>query len=64
MITIYGVNDGLLTLLDPADIGSDRALWIDLESPTKDEEALVEAALLINIPTREDMQEIENSSRL
>ena len=64
MISVYGVTDGLLTLLDPAEIGSDRALWIDLESPTKDEEALVEAALAIDVPTREDMQEIEMSSRL
>ena len=64
MISVYGLTDGLLTLLDPSDIASDRALWIDLESPTLAEEALVEAAMQINIPTREDMQEIENSSRL
>lgn len=41
-----------------------EALWIDLEAPTVAEEDAVEAALGIGIPTREDMQEIEVSSRL
>lgn len=40
------------------------ALWIDLINPTKDEEHLVEECIDLNIPTREEMQEIEISSRL
>lgn len=40
------------------------ALWIDLEAPTLAEEEAVEAALGIDVPTREDMQEIEISSRI
>ncbi|MBA2431811.1 MAG: magnesium transporter CorA family protein [Chthoniobacterales bacterium] len=40
------------------------AVWIDLFQPTTDEEKALEAALGINIPTREEMQEIELSSRL
>lgn len=40
------------------------ALWIDLLSPSKEEEILVEKALGLEIPTREEMQEIEFSSRL
>jgi len=40
------------------------AVWIDLEAPTVAEEDAVEAALCIEIPTREDMQEIEVSSRI
>ena len=64
MITVYGLKDGLLTQLDLADMASDAALWIDLESPTKEEDVAVETALSITIPTREDMQEIEMSSRL
>jgi magnesium transporter len=40
------------------------AVWIDLLGPTPAEEALVEAALGIDIPTAEDMAEIETSSRL
>lgn len=41
-----------------------EALWIDLLKPTKDEEDLIEKHLLIEIPTREEMVEIEISSRL
>jgi magnesium transporter len=39
-------------------------LWIDLHNPTREEEQLAEAALGQNIPTREEMAEIEPSSRL
>lgn len=41
-----------------------EATWIDLSSPTRDEEKAVEKVVGINIPTREEMQEIESSSRL
>lgn len=41
-----------------------RAVWIDLLSPTPMEDKLVEAAIAISIPTRDDMREIEISSRL
>lgn len=40
------------------------ALWIDALDPTKSEEEYLEQALDIEIPTREDMVEIELSSRL
>jgi magnesium transporter len=40
------------------------AVWIDLDSPTPAEEDAVEAVLGFDIPTREDMQEIEVSSRI
>lgn len=39
-------------------------VWIDLGAPTHAEEALIETALELSIPTREDMQEIEPSSRI
>ena len=39
------------------------ATWIDLEEPTKDEEKLVERSLGLNVPTREELAEIEPSSR-
>jgi magnesium transporter len=49
--------------LEPrADIPSD-ALWIDLREPTPEEELLVEKTLSINVPTREEMREIEASNR-
>jgi magnesium transporter len=41
-----------------------EALWIDLLSPSKEEEDLVEHYLGLGIPTREEMIEIEQSSRL
>jgi magnesium transporter len=40
------------------------AVWIDLAQPTEAEAALVERTLDIDIPTREEMQEIEDTSRL
>ncbi|MBN9230994.1 MAG: magnesium transporter CorA family protein [Legionella sp.] len=41
-----------------------NALWVDLLSPTKDEEQLVEHDLNIEIPTKKEVEEIEPSSRL
>jgi magnesium transporter len=40
------------------------AVWIDLVTPTVQEDRLVEQLLGIAVPTREEMQEIEVSSRL
>lgn len=40
------------------------AVWFDLVSPTVEEDRVVEQALGITIPTPEEMQEIEVSSRL
>jgi magnesium transporter len=40
------------------------AVWLDLKSPTKEEEHAVEAALGVDLPTREEMAALEPSSRL
>jgi magnesium transporter len=40
------------------------AVWFDLVSPTQAEDKMLERALGIAVPTREEMQEIEVSSRL
>lgn len=40
------------------------AVWIDLVGPTREEELFVERATGIEVPTREEMNEIEASSRL
>jgi magnesium transporter len=40
------------------------AVWIDLLSPTPDEDRKLEAALGVAVPTREEMAEIEPTSRL
>ncbi len=42
----------------------DDALWIDVNEPTREEEAALERALGIEVPTREDVDEIQTSSRL
>ena len=52
-------------VLEPAGlvIGPD-VLWIDLVNPTREEDAAVEKALGVAVPTREEMQELEASSRV
>ncbi|WP_421933414.1 magnesium transporter CorA family protein [Phenylobacterium sp.] len=39
-------------------------LWIDLLNPTREEELAVERALSVDLPTQEEMAQIEPSSRL
>lgn len=39
-------------------------VWIDLVEPTREEEFLIEQQLKLELPTREDMSEIEATSRL
>jgi magnesium transporter len=48
----------------PGESPPPEAVWIDLITPTVQEDRLVEALLGIAVPTREEMQEIEVSSRL
>ncbi len=48
----------------PGELPPPEAVWIDLITPTVQEDKLVEALLGIAVPTREEMQEIEVSSRL
>src|ERR1700758_3630375 len=43
---------------------SESTVWIDLVNPTMAEDKAVERLAGIAVPTREDMQEIEISSRL
>jgi magnesium transporter len=42
----------------------DNTVWVDMVTPTGDEERAVEAKFKIGVPTREEMAEIEPSSRL
>jgi magnesium transporter len=42
----------------------DDVIWIDLLNPSRDEELAVEAALGLELPTPEEMAQIEPSSRL
>lgn len=55
--------------LEPSTLTLGEALpksvvWIDLINPTKEEDLYVESLTGIEIPTRDDMREIEESSRL
>ena len=66
MLTTYTIDKGQLALRDgiaePEALR--RAVWIDLLQPSQAEERAVQDALGLEIPTREEMQEIESSSRL
>jgi len=42
----------------------DEFLWADLFEPTPEEEKAVEALLTVDVPTRDEMKEIETSNRL
>src|SRR5437763_4760161 len=50
--------------LEPGAPMPDQAVWFDLVNPTPQEDKAVEQALGIGVPTREEMQEIEVTSRL
>ncbi len=66
MLTTYTVENGHIAVRDhvrdPDALRS--AVWIDLMQPSLEEEHAVQGALGVEIPTREEMQEIESSSRL
>ncbi|HWE77321.1 MAG TPA: magnesium/cobalt transporter CorA [Pseudolabrys sp.] len=66
MIFAFVPRDGILERLtiEPGEPLPEHALWIDLIAPTVQEDRMVEQYLGISVPTREEMQEIEVSSRL
>ena len=67
MITIYLkdynkiVRNADVKLLD--DLGYDDILWLDLFTPTIKEQKAVEAFLEINLQTRQEVEEIESTSK-
>jgi magnesium transporter len=66
MLSVY-VQRGASLQRVPVEHGSElpeTAIWIDLVSPDQQEDRLVERLLGIDVPSREEMQEIEVSSRL
>jgi len=64
MIRGFTAKDGRLYPVEDMTQGFDGVVWIDLSAPTSEEETEIESQLAIDIPTREDMEEIEISSRL
>ena len=65
MINLFVRQAHGLKRLDPAPAAlPDECIWVDLVEPSPDEERMIEQALAIDVPTREEMKEIEASSRL
>ena len=66
MLAAYGTEKGCLVEFTAAakpGVPPDT-IWLDLVAPSAEEEREVEAALGLDIPTREELAEIEASSRL
>ena len=66
MLSAYGTENGCLIEFPAATPAAERpdVIWFDLVVPTAEEEKAVEAEVGIDIPTREELAEIEASSRL
>jgi len=66
MLSVYVPRGTVLERKNVDEAGPipEGAVWFDLVTPTMAEDKLLEATLGIAIPTREEMQEIEISSRL
>ena len=64
MLMIYDSVDGALSKREDVSSVSPGTIWLDLLNPSKEEDRFVEGALGIAVPTREEMAEIEVSSRL
>ena len=64
MIRGYETYNGRLRTVDDALESLGSVIWVDLITPTREEEELLERELGVDIPAREEMEEIEVSSRL
>src|ERR671917_160181 len=68
MMSFYGLRQGRLVRLDHASTSglpaSADVLWIDLFDPSREDERVVETLLGLQVPTRQEMAEIEESARL
>ncbi len=64
MLTAYGLIGNRLAALPDLPDDPRRARWIDLRTPTREEEQAVERLLGVAIPTAEDRRPVEESARL
>ena len=66
MITAYCSNCRSIEIRDLSQGTSlpEDVVWIDMVEPTRDEELYVEKVLGIEVPTRDDLKDIEPSARL
>lgn len=62
MLVRYAYRNDRLEPMGSGD--TTRSVWVDLREPSEDEAKRVEEATGLSLPSREDMQEIEISSRL
>lgn len=66
MLDFYAIGAGGLQSLPATDSAAlfEKAVWIDVHQPNAQEEAFLEKHLGIDIPTRDEMRDLEESSRL
>lgn len=66
MLNLYALKNDKLENVSREEARSlgNALVWCDLNEPTKEEESFVESLLEIEIPTRDEMAEIELSNRL
>jgi magnesium transporter len=64
MIRAFVVDNGRLRQVPDLFDVHEQVVWADLVGPTKDEEDAIERWVGVGIPTRDEMEEIEISSRL
>lgn len=68
MITVFRPNGEARALPTETDSAAADALggavWVDLLEPNHDEEVLIERVLSLEVPTRDELKDIEPSSRL
>ena len=64
MIKLFVVENQRLHVVDNFAANKDRVVWVDLFSPTREEDAVIEDWIGVSIPSLEEMEEIEISSRL
>ena len=66
MLTVYRATGGALKCspYEPGEHLDDNVIWLDLLNPEHAEDKAVEVCVGVEIPTQEDMSEIEASSRL
>lgn len=64
MIRRFAAEGGRLRQVEDGPEADEKVAWYDLLSPSREEEEELERLLGVNVPTREEMEEIEVSSRL
>src|ERR1700744_4632511 len=69
MIQLLSPGEDSLTIVPLEELRASKsllagALWIDLFQPTDEEELFVEKSLGVDLPSKEEMHEIAESSRL